>query len=356
VEQFSNEGGGILAADATDSATSLTIKNPQDVPDSGTFRARVDSEYLRVTAVSGDKLTWTVARGDGGTAAAAHAADTPVYIVVTKEAIDAIVTVQGDGTEVASRRVLNFTGATVTDDPANGRVHVDFVPGGATLGAIADLPAAGEAGRVYAPTDAPNLRVDDGSVWTPYGPIYRLTTPPAAASWTWTNQGGATLSDSPVGPFMYAPHASGDLVRYVTIAYPATPFVLTCCFTCVQPRANFPQFGFVLDAGGPQFTFVGPKLLSGLPAWTVAHWNNTTSWHDALVEEPCLVYGAPFWQRMTDDGTHRTYYVSADGSNFVQWAQETSTNWIAAPTRLGWGIDLTNNLDWGLTLLSWRVG
>ena len=71
MEQFTNEGGANLNGAITSSATSITVKTTANIPSSGTFRARIDDEYLKVTAVSG--LTWTVVRADGGSTAASHA-------------------------------------------------------------------------------------------------------------------------------------------------------------------------------------------------------------------------------------------------------------------------------------------
>lgn len=82
-----------LAAAMTDTVgTTLTVASsagfPSAVTNVGQFRVLIDTEYLVVTNVSG--VTWTVTRGNGGSAAATHSSGAPVTHVLTAASLEAL--------------------------------------------------------------------------------------------------------------------------------------------------------------------------------------------------------------------------------------------------------------------------
>lgn len=141
MEQLANFGavttlnmpGGLDAVSTTLTLTSTGSPFPSSFP----FRIRIDDELMMVSATPGTNQ-WTVTRGDGGTTAATHLDSANVRVVLTKEAMDAILSIQSNGTETSNRRTLNFsTDFTVTDDSTNKKATVALASGVTGLKIIA---------------------------------------------------------------------------------------------------------------------------------------------------------------------------------------------------------------------------
>ena len=178
------------------SATTITVASSSGFPGGGNFRILIDSELMEVTGIAG--TTWTVVRGNGGTVPATHANGAPIYGILTKEAMDAIVSIQQNGTETSNRRVLNFVGASVADNP--GQSHCDITLAGATYGPGANKPAAGQAGRIYVPSDGTIVSVDTGSAWVGLNPASsEMTIPPTVANWTQMMRTGLSINPIATG-------------------------------------------------------------------------------------------------------------------------------------------------------------
>jgi FtsP/CotA-like multicopper oxidase with cupredoxin domain len=71
-----------MTAARTAGQTNLAVASASGFPTSGSFYVRVQNEVMQVTAGQGT-TTWTVARAQLGTAAASHAASTPVTALAT---------------------------------------------------------------------------------------------------------------------------------------------------------------------------------------------------------------------------------------------------------------------------------
>lgn len=125
MEQFANTPTAVTNNGSTlsSTATSCTVTSQVNIPSSGNFRVLFDSEIVEVTAVSGN--TWTISRGNGGTTAATHADGITVYGIVTAEALNALVSIQSNGTETSDRRVLNFIGPAISDNSGDSRCDID---------------------------------------------------------------------------------------------------------------------------------------------------------------------------------------------------------------------------------------
>ncbi len=80
-QRYANNATSTLGATITNVATTLTVASAATFPTAGDFALLVDSEIMKVTAVSG--ATFTVVRGQEGTAAAAHTAAVTVTSPLT---------------------------------------------------------------------------------------------------------------------------------------------------------------------------------------------------------------------------------------------------------------------------------
>src|ERR1700736_4132634 len=179
---LSGNGGSISAG-----ATSMIVASAALFPSSGTFRVLIDSELIKVTAVSG--ATFTIARGDDGTTGASHNDGATVTLILTKGGL------------------AGFRADNVTKD------------------VFANRPAAGTAGRIFLPTDGIELDYDNGSVWTAFGPIYPITPPGLISGWTWVNQGGATATQVGGAINLFnANQSSSDAYHLLKKAAPSAPY------------------------------------------------------------------------------------------------------------------------------------
>jgi hypothetical protein len=307
VEQFANEASAKLDGAINNSTTSIVVTSTVRTPASGTFRVRIDSEYLKVTAVSGS--TWTVTRGDGGTTAASHLDQADIFVVVTKEAVDALVTVQASGTEVSNRRILNLVGAKVADNSGSSRVDI-------TVNSAED-------------------------VWTK----------PVSGDFSWANQGSATVTASGEGLYLFAPTGGGNNMRCLEINAPSSPYEWV-------GRADYNLIGANYIAGGFHFrdSSGGKALLYsfGQSKHTVYRYNSTTAWNSTVRE--VTNDGVMKWVKIYDDGTYLSFYLSANGRNWIQLYYETRSAHIGgAPNKIGWYVDVNNGTyDAGMHLLSWK--
>ena len=126
-EQFANGGISSLAAAMTDTVgTSLTVKSAVGFPTVGNFRIIVGTEIMLVTAVQGK--VFTVTRGAESSTAATHSADDPVFHTLTAGSL-------------AQRDIEQFG-----------------------TGLITARDAAGQAGRIYVPTEG-LVGQDNGTLW-----------------------------------------------------------------------------------------------------------------------------------------------------------------------------------------------
>lgn len=154
-ELFSNGGTTTLAADITDTATSLTVASATGFPTgTGQYRIRVGDELMIVTGGLGT-TTWTVTRAAEGTAAAAHVSGARVNHYLTAGAL-------------ANKVLDDLTDVDLATAPTNGQALVFgagvWKPGAAgatTLDALTDVDTS-----TTAPTDGQALVFGAGA-WKP---------------------------------------------------------------------------------------------------------------------------------------------------------------------------------------------
>lgn len=280
-EQFANGGISSLAAGIGDSDLSLTVKSAVGFPLAGNFRIICGTEIMLVTAVVGK--TFTVTRGQEGTSAANHDADAAVFHVLTAGAL-------------AQRDIEQFA-----------------------TGPIANRDAAGQTGRLYLPTEG-LVSQDNGSLWDMM-PLSRMT-PPSSADFTWVNQGSATVADAK-GMMVLTPPtlASGESLRCLVRAAPATPYEITVAMLALSPPPTsttaMAQYGICWrdSASGKLLTY-GWGMSSYPVSFCYTQWTNPTTISLNVLQATAPPMG-PTWIRFADDGTNRTVKVSTDGFNFA---------------------------------------
>jgi hypothetical protein len=331
VEQFTNNSTTTLAANITDTTgTSITVASSAGFPSTGTFRVIIDSELMKVTNVSG--VTWTVSRGNGGSTPATHSAGATVTQLLTAEALNAAVSIQQSGTEESNRRVLNFIGASVADNP--GQSRADITIAGAAYGAAASRPSAGQSGRIYIPSDGLIVSVDTGTQWiglNPFGASF--TIPPTLSNWTSFNATYMATTDIPGGGINVR-STSVAMLDYIsgivrTLSNGSSYSIVTA-ISLLQSNSSYPDFGLCISDGTKFIAFsVANRGTIAAPYLAIYQFNSATSFSaSAQTGQPVNYVGPVLWLKITNDGTHRTYYASIDGVAWAQVYQEASATFL----------------------------
>jgi hypothetical protein len=232
-------------------------------------------------------------------------------------------------------------------------------PGGAAgtlTGAYADRPSAGVAGRLYLPSDGFSLQRDTGSAWAPWGPVFPLTAPPAAADLAWVNQGTATATDQAGAVVLNAPTNGAANLRVLKTAAPAAPYTVTALLLLwLYPNSNA-QAGlcFRQSSDGK----VAAVALLGNGALEVQKWTNATTFSALYTSfTGGAGYGLvvrPVWLRIADDNTNRVISSSHDGSTWTTLHSVGRTDFLTADE-----VGFFANADTAggpaiATLLSWK--
>jgi hypothetical protein len=289
-ERFANGGLSSLAAGIDDTEGSLTVKSAVGFPAVGNFRIIIGTEIMLVTAVQGK--TFTVTRGAESTTAAAHNADDAVFHVLTAGSL-------------AQRDIEQFA-----------------------TGLITARDAAGQAGRLYLPTDG-LVSQDNGTLWDMM-PLNKMT-PPNSSDFTWVNQGTSTVATTKGMMVVTSQGGTSDSLRLLVKNAPATPYTITVCMMAQSgyyPGAStVGQFGICWrDSASGKIITYGWGMSSYPLYFSYSQWTNYTTLSANQFE-----YGAPaqglFWIRFADDGTNRTVKLSTDGATFalVSPAQSRTT-------------------------------
>ncbi len=213
---------------------------------------------------------------------------------------------------------------------------------------IANRPAAGTAGRLFFPSDSwySHLR-DTGAAWTYYFGG-RAVTPPVNASFSWVNQGSATVTAQTNGAItMDVPAAPGDSLHFYYLATPGTPYTrvwrVQNTILTGTASSSFSGVCFQETSSGKFIClYVGNAQNAAI---NVARWTNSTTFDVnssfnsigmvGLVGAPCITY------RLGDTGTNLTFEYSGDngGSWINLLTQSRSAYFTTGPDRIGIAID-----------------
>lgn len=324
IEQFKNNASSTLDGGIDDTVTSLDVASSAGFPTTGQFRILIESEIMLVTAVASD--TFTVTRGVEGTVAASHSSGVDVTHILTAGALD------------------------------------KFVEDNVGKGAIGSRPSAAKAGRLYLPDDGLSMMRDSGSVWTPYGPVFKFKQPPALASFTGVNTtGGSTSVISDQGGIIAIrkPAQAGVNWSAWVKSAPSTPYTISAAFIANIAQASFQcDFGLCFrQAADPNKLECNMVRHTNITTRGVTRYSAlTTAAADLKTPQNQMACGV-WWFRIEDDGTNRKHYCSVDGVNWSQMATTTRTTHITAD-QVGFFVDIATgtNMNWdaAVNLLSWE--
>ena len=218
--------------------------------------------------------------------------------------------------------------------------------------AFASPPSSPVVGDLWFPNDSVYVERYTGSAWAPWGPIFPMT-PPVNGDFSWVNQGGATVSASKGGIFLYGPKGSSTNHRCRVKTAPSTPYTITAAFLAGVATANYQEAGLLFreSSTGKMVNF---KIVYPIGVAVAKVTNETTNL--ANLSYVGLWNTQPLFWRIADNGTNLIFSWSYDGQNFIEFYSVSRTSHMAGgPNQVGFFVnDESNVVDVGMTLLSWK--
>lgn len=289
-EKFSNNASDQLSSGINDTVTVLTLSDAGEFPSDGNFRILIEDELLLVTAVSGDDFT--VVRGIEGTTAATHSASTQVDLIVTKKSVQA---------------------------------HL--------AGAIPLFGMNQQVGPLNSLTDT------SGNALT-------------SASFSWVNQGSATVTDPSSGCMQLTPPTgTGSNLRMLVRSAPSTPYTIYAAFSPVTTMdGTVNHCGMCMRESGSSLVVVNAlssEIVSGDHQpfqLSLGRYNNPTSFNSWVHEFNCNWNPNLVWLFCADNGTNISFGMSCNGYNFITHYTETRGNFFSsAPDQVGFYFNTNSN-------------
>lgn len=325
IEKTANASRTTLNGAIDNSTTSVVVTSASTFPSSGNFRIIIDSEIMLVTTVSSN--TFTVTRAQESTAAASHVNGSNVIHILTSGGLN--------------------------------QIRADTI----SSGAVASLPTVGTSGRIYVATDDDYFFQDNGSTWSAFGPHMALTPPPAAwTGYTWTNQGGGTLTARTNGSSTFScASQNGDNLRMFLKNYPGTPWTITAgCITSTYGQNNNNRCGLCIYDGTKvvDWSFYSNNAADGVagPCFIAGKWTNVTTYSaNYTLNTGYNILSTPLMSpmiflRLQDTGSLRVFSISNDGLNYMTVLSQANNDFIASPTKLGFYVNSNNNAGSGTTM------
>lgn len=262
--------GGITAG-----ATSLTLTDAAGLPSAGFFRLKINNEIMVCSGRSGNTVS-IVERGAEGTVAAAHSNGDLVDCVITNAALQRYLLSNNDHAAGYTQETTFF----------------------------------------------------DSQAWpVPLGRLTDQNTTITASSFTWHNQGTATLTDSAGGLKMTIPKEPSFALRGLTLTPPTAPYAFTARFRMMvapdNPTGGTTSFYglWFRDSTTGRLVTLALRPNNQIAMW---RWNSWTSYNGQIDTAWDSLDHPHIWMRFEDDGTDIKGYVSVDGSN---WSIDGALYW-----------------------------
>lgn len=321
MEKYTNNPVSTLNGSINNSVTSLVVNSASSFPTTGTFSILIDTEIMKVTAVSG--TTFTIVRGQEGTTPASHTSGVAVDGTLTARSMD----------QIAADQII--------------------------FDSYANLPTASKKGRLFIPSDGGFQLYDDGAAWNGFdkdGPKKSAL----SYSWSWDNQGGATVTARGTDIVLESNGAIGGsnayALRYKT--QPTPPYTIIAEFCYNWDVGNGGSFtattiGWRNSSSGKLHLLVAAWNSGAVTIYSIKQDNSTTfnaTYSTAAIAR--VLDPVPKYLFIRDDGTNRRLGVSYDGQLMRQTDFQTNTNFFTAD-QVFFGIRNDGTDQSGTVLRSW---
>lgn len=227
---------------------------------------------------------------------------------------------------------------------------------GGSIGTIGARPSAAALGsnNLYFATDSYQLSRSNGATYAVFGPVYPIT-PADNTTFSWVNQGTATLGTNGGALLLSAPASGGVDVKLRVATAPATPYTITALVETGNNGTNFAWSGLAFRASGSgALVLFGPLSDTGRQDLTVAKYNNPTSF-SATYTTARQATSRTWWLRISDNGVNRISSWSPDGFNWIQVHSVGRTDFLTAD-QVGFFADSnTSSNPLYISVLSWVI-
>lgn len=313
-EKFANDAQTSLAGSIDSGQTNINVVSALKFPLTGEFSIKIDSEILRVTIVSG--TNFTVERGAEGTTASAHADNSPVSNILTKQSLN------------------NWRKYTNYYDLFTGR------------------PSPGTLGRTFFPSDGFSINIDNVTEWKQYGPVYNNLS--VLALNNWLNQVDA-YDEFSNGTFVLTkPGSALDELSLKTKFFSFSSTWLINTLLLPNPNIAIPgwMMGIALiDSGTSKlktFSIKSGRKLS------IDYWDDFNTLNSNVLEIDLDILNSPYlWLAFSYNSPDLHYQISTDNVYYNRILTEL-LNDFCSPTQHGVFVNSANNLSNALRVLSYN--
>lgn len=253
-------------------------------------------------------------------------------------------------------RIAVFDGTTGKLIKDGGTTIASITAGaGATISttAVGSEPGSPSSGDLDFYNNGFGVSRYSGSAWVPWGPIWPLTDP-TTPSWSWVNQGSATVATTNGAVFLNGTADASANLRIRVKSVPTAPYIVTAAFIPLLTTANYSGAGLILRNSGSGnlvlFDYLGDTNVVEASKWS----SPTAAVAAYSVNSAFRFFNPVFWFRIEDNNTNRIFSVSADGVNFAVIFTVSRTDYIT-PDQIGFFVkDQNATYAPAMTLLSWK--
>jgi len=329
--------GGVAGTWATFGGTVVSGINPNTSVAQGTTRLEGYYPFMRVNLASLTGTGTVTGRLYGYRYVASKVTESSTGSGLTEVATTDIAagSANGNGTKFQL-----FTGSTATNDCAKFDANGNIVSAGAAC-------ASGTVPTVTVPY------INVGG--TLYGPVYTFTDP-SLPSYSWVNQGTATITSSNGAQILYSPDSAGAVAIHAReITPPAAPYTLTVAMLASQLSVNYYRTGIGFrESGTGKLTTINATVGN----LAIDYWTNPTTYSSTPLNISCTwCAGGVVWYRIQNTGSALKYYLSKDSFNYVEiYSTALTSHFTTAPDRIFFFVN-PNAATYGVgvTVLSWLV-
>lgn len=197
------------------------------------------------------------------------------------------------------------------------------------------------------------------SAWVPVGGgggAYPSFVTPVNGSYTWVNQGGASVTVNGNGGIaLLAPLSSSLNLRLRVMSAPATPYTVTAAF--LSPAlsvATIQEAGLCFRDSGSGKIHAFFAYASSATGIASTKFTDATTFSADYIAQLFTRQGVT-WFRIQDDGTNRICSYSADGYTWIVFSTIGRTDFLTANQVGFFANEQTNTYQMSMTLLSWDV-
>lgn len=258
--------------------------------------------------------------------------------------------------QVKERVRLGLGGQFATSD---GSFTDGNVPVYGADGRLIDSGVTPGSGITY-PGDATKYLDGTGSFTVPSGggggsgAPWLSITDPSSISFSWRNQGSASVQSRTQSVYLLAPAASGDNIKGREISAPSTPWSITVGLIPHTHNQNFNSCGLYVSDGTK--LIASPVGTGG--AFGVNKYTNVTTFSGANYAAPGTGFAiTPIFVKVVDDGTNLKWYWSPNGIDFHLVTSNARLDYLASVSFVGFYAN-SNNSSWASAclLVSWVQG